>query len=303
MTSFIISLAVRLTILLIAGGLIALAARRSTYAVRHIILATTLGCIIALPATMRLIPEWRVGVLPAALVSQQLNSSAQEHATSSHASIRAVLVTSSMDASLPANVALATSTASSSGSASNTASSHIATSSLATSPRVAALSALSSLAHATPLPHSLRELALAVWLLGVIVGLAWIAAGRIGLARVRRRATPLTSYEWRAILEAEAMHARVARPVALLMSADVSTPVTWGILSPVIALPEAAREWPHDRRRVVVMHEMAHIARRDSATQLMATLACVAYWIHPLVILAARRLRAECERACDERVL
>ncbi len=80
-------------------------------------------------------------------------------------------------------------------------------------------------------------------------------------------------------------------------------PVTWGVLSPVIVLPEAAHSWTHERKRVVVMHEMAHIARRDSATQLIATLACVAYWIHPLVILAARRLRAECERACDERVL
>jgi len=66
---------------------------------------------------------------------------------------------------------------------------------------------------------------------------------------------------------------------------------------------EAAHAWTHERKRVVIMHEMAHIARRDSATQLVATLACVAYWIPPLVILAARRLRAECERACDERVL
>ena len=48
---------------------------------------------------------------------------------------------------------------------------------------------------------------------------------------------------------------------------------------------------------------MAHIARRDAATQMAATLASILYWVHPLVVLAARRLRGECERACDERVL
>ena len=99
------------------------------------------------------------------------------------------------------------------------------------------------------------------------------------------------------------MHAGVARRVGLFTSPAVSMPVTWGVLSPVIVLPEASLAWTHDRKRVVVMHEMAHIARRDSATQLVATFACVAYWLHPLVLVAARRLRAECERACDERVL
>ena len=67
MTSFIvsltISLAARLTVIMIAGGLAAFAARRSSYAVRHVIIAVTLACAIALPPLMILMPEWRVGIL------------------------------------------------------------------------------------------------------------------------------------------------------------------------------------------------------------------------------------------------
>jgi hypothetical protein len=99
MTSFIISLAIRLTILLIAGGLVALAARRSTYAVRHVILASTLACVIILPATMRLIPEWRVGLLPAGMMPEQVHVRAAEHVAAPIGTIRPVLITSSSNAS------------------------------------------------------------------------------------------------------------------------------------------------------------------------------------------------------------
>ena len=267
MTSFIISLAIRLTILLIAGGAAVFAVRRSTSAVRHVVIAATLLCIIALPAMMFMVPQWRVAVLPTPEVAPAPLVTAAPVAplaSESRMSIHPVLITSDRVAAAPGTVG--------------------------TTMRPSRTMTIS-------------EGVFSIWLLGVAIGLLWLAAGRYGLARVRRRATPLDTSEWRAMLDAERAHAGVTQDVTLLASDAVSTPVTWGILEPVIVLPEAALVWNDERRRVVLMHELAHIARRDSATQLVATLACVAYWIHPLVILAARRLRAECERACDERVL
>jgi beta-lactamase regulating signal transducer with metallopeptidase domain len=285
MTSFIVSLAIslaaRLTVLMIAGALAAFAFRRSSYAVRHLIIVVTLACAIALPPLMILMPEWRVGILPAEMstvpdaaptpvrthIKSRIPDSSAPAPVKVHEmpqSIRPVLVTSALDID-------------------------------ASPARTASLR--------VPFTPSVPQLGFGIWMLGVLFGLTWLAAGQLGLARVRRHATPLRSIDWRALLELERMHAGVAADVALLSSPRVSTPVTWGIFKPVIVLPESAREWTEERKRVVVRHEMAHIARRDAATQLAATLASVIYWIHPLVIVATQRLRAECERACDERVL
>src|SRR5450432_3991711 len=118
MNPFIISLAIRLTVLLIAGGLIAIAVHRSTHAVRHIVIAATLACVVALPAMMVLVPEWRVAVLPSAPPLDALLSvvptvaptltAPPAAAPKSRASIHPVLVTSQAEpAASPARVTAA----------------------------------------------------------------------------------------------------------------------------------------------------------------------------------------------------
>ena len=96
---------------------------------------------------------------------------------------------------------------------------------------------------------------------------------------------------------------RLRRRVGLLFGPDQVMPMTWGLLRPVIFLPESAESWPEGQRRAVLLHELAHICRWDCATQAMARLACAIYWFHPLAWIAAARMRTERERACNDQVL
>jgi TonB family protein len=77
----------------------------------------------------------------------------------------------------------------------------------------------------------------------------------------------------------------------------VESAMTWGILRPVILLPEG------ESRPEVLAHEQAHLARRDGLWRVLAQVACAVYWFHPLAWLAAWRSAQEAEQACDDFVL
>jgi TonB family protein len=86
-------------------------------------------------------------------------------------------------------------------------------------------------------------------------------------------------------------------------TAPGSMPMTGGIFRPSIFLPEDARDWSDERRRVVLLHEMAHIRRADPATHLLARVALSLNWWNPLVWTAWREFLKERERAADDLVL
>jgi TonB family protein len=157
---------------------------------------------------------------------------------------------------------------------------------------------------ASPLFSRLAIAALFVWALGFVFVFLRLLAGLARLSWVSSHAKPLFDDEWmRTVLELSAFH-KITRSVRLLKcSSPIAMPLTWGIFRPVIVLPSSAAQWPEDRRRIVLFHELAHIARHDWLLQICAELARALYWFHPLVWLAAVRLRQESERACDDAVL
>jgi len=118
-----------------------------------------------------------------------------------------------------------------------------------------------------------------------------------------RTAAPLVDQAWVGLARDLARDLGVGRPVRLLRSAGPAMPMTWGIWRPVILLPAEADAWPLERRRDVLLHELAHVKRQDFLTQLIARVACAVYWFNPLTWLAASWLRVERERACDDHVL
>jgi TonB family protein len=62
-------------------------------------------------------------------------------------------------------------------------------------------------------------------------------------------------------------------------------------------------QWSEAERDLVILHEQAHIARRDWLWQTLASIATAMFWFHPLMWLASIQLRLEAENAVDDRVL
>lgn len=144
---------------------------------------------------------------------------------------------------------------------------------------------------------------LLTWSAGGIVVLASHLRGLIAIWLLRRQSQRVTDDDWQTLLLRISRRAGLRRAVSLMQSERVKIPMTWGFLRPVVLLPEAARTWPEEQRRAVLLHELSHVRRCDVLTQSAAGLACTLYWWHPLVWWAARRLRIEREEACDDQVL
>jgi beta-lactamase regulating signal transducer with metallopeptidase domain len=89
----------------------------------------------------------------------------------------------------------------------------------------------------------------------------------------------------------------------LFLAAGWAMPSTWGILRPAILLPRDASNWPPERLRHVLWHEMAHILRRDTQLSFLAAPALALLWFHPLAWIARTRIYKCRENACDDLVL
>ncbi len=155
-------------------------------------------------------------------------------------------------------------------------------------------------------PEGLRDAwlwVLMLWVAGaVFVGARWVAAF-VGARRLLGMAEPVVDLGWHEQKERVALMIGLERPVRLLRSDRLGVPIAWGLGRPAIVLPGDADEWDDERREVVLTHELAHIARRDCLSQLVAQAALVAHWFNPLAWMAYRRFMLEREHACDDYVI
>lgn len=82
-----------------------------------------------------------------------------------------------------------------------------------------------------------------------------------------------------------------------------SSPMTWGVLRPEILVPAEWFRWSAAKRESALLHELAHINRRDTLWLNVCALLCCFCWFHPLVWMTQRRMKIEAERACDDAVI
>lgn len=144
---------------------------------------------------------------------------------------------------------------------------------------------------------------LGVWLTGALGRLWWFGNQLRRVRWLSGHTPPEVDGPVVRLAEQIAQDLGIRRPVCVLQSSWASMPLTWGTLRPIILLPEEASEWPQERLRVVLLHELCHVRRWDYLVYVVAEIACALYWPLPLVWLARARVQQEQEQACDDLVL
>jgi beta-lactamase regulating signal transducer with metallopeptidase domain len=290
----IVDAAVKGTALLVLATALAAALRRDSAATRHLVWLLTMVALLVVPAISAFLPQWRV--LPAwASIPTAPPVALPDPLLGIAPAIDAVPMTHPAQ---PDGV----------GSPAGPANQSSAT--MADAPPVPAATA--------PLPApaasswEFPNVVPLVWAVGCCMLIVRLLAARWILWNTERNATVMrwsleTAQENHEpimnALEAVRRQLGIRRPVTLLMHPDRAIPIVWGIFRLRLLLPAAARQWSDEQLRSVLLHELAHVKRRDTLTQLLTQVVCALYWFNPLVWWAAWRLGVERERACDDLVL
>ncbi|HUP82557.1 MAG TPA: M56 family metallopeptidase, partial [Pirellula sp.] len=90
----------------------------------------------------------------------------------------------------------------------------------------------------------------------------------------------------------------------LLLSDRITGPIAAGIFRPCVVLPERMVDRiTSEQLRHILVHEMAHVIRRDPIVALMQNFVAALFWLHPLVRVLNRQLSQAREEVCDNYVL
>ncbi|MDZ4819525.1 MAG: M56 family metallopeptidase, partial [Planctomycetota bacterium] len=307
-TDFLASIAIRSLVLMLLVSVVAWLLRHRSAALLHLVWTAGLAGCLAIPLVMFLSPSWSLPVL-----APEENVTAENEIASSPAAnprdfnlpTASILPIASPPGTVPIGME-----PSSMHALPPTAPAEAALPTAAT--EVANNTVNRELKPAEIIPAavegpretpSFAQTATAIWLLGLAALLLRQLWQTLAVRQTLRRARDLTSGDWHAERDATANRLGLRRPVALKLHPSALSPMVVGLLRPTVLLPADAKKWPRERRQQVLLHELAHVQRRDVLTQQLAAVTCAIYWFNPLVWLGAFQMRWLREIACDDAVV
>ena len=304
-------LGIKATLALFAALVVGSGTRRSSAALRHRVWFLTFCGLLLLPVLPLVVPTWQIPLPPAFDRIKQMVS--QTHPTVSHDSHPADSPHQNQpraQAAINSIVSLPKDDLSRSVDAGTTRDSErrrtsetpIARSPADTTPMLA-------LAATQPTRPRNRSAGfyvgglMVIWLAGAAIFSFGILASGLRGRQLLRSMEPVFDRRWLEPFEELRADLRVTSRVALLESSQAVVPMATGILRHAVLLPRETEEWPAALRRHVLIHELAHVKRRDVLQHLICGLVTALYWFHPLAWYGMRRMRLEREIACDDCVL
>ncbi len=139
-------------------------------------------------------------------------------------------------------------------------------------------------------------------LAGIALKLALLAIGFIRLRELRKASVPVSNSEPSAAMLNQ-ISAKIGAKAEFRFSASVDSPVTFGLINPIILLP--ANFFVTDTRlqSVVACHELLHARRRDWAQHLAEEFVRAVFWFHPAILWLISRIRLSREQLVDLEVV
>ncbi len=142
------------------------------------------------------------------------------------------------------------------------------------------------------------------WAIVALAGLARVALATLQVRRLRADAIAVDMESLDPALQTLVAEFQQSRPVTLMVSNQLEVPTAIGFRKPAIILPAWLMEsMPAEELKYILLHELAHLARRDDWTNLAQKVLKALFFFLPSVWWIERKLSLDREMACDDAVL
>lgn len=144
-----------------------------------------------------------------------------------------------------------------------------------------------------------------IWLAGFVGVLGWNIFSHLRFRRrILKDAKPLTEPAAARLWEELRQWAgQPRRRCPLLVSPQVTSPLSIGLFSSTIQVVLPERHYTQEELTLILRHELIHIGRGDSSAKFFFAFCSALCWFNPLVWAAMGRGAEELELSCDQEVL
>lgn len=140
-----------------------------------------------------------------------------------------------------------------------------------------------------------------IWFVIFAIKIFGICSGFSQIYRIRNYKTESPSQYWIEKLAALGERINLKKRTILLESRLVKTPSVTGFFKPIILVPVGLlSQLPHDQIEAILLHELAHIRRKDYFINILQSLAEVVFFFNPGVLWLSSLLKDERENCCDD---
>lgn len=142
------------------------------------------------------------------------------------------------------------------------------------------------------------------WGVGLLIGTVRLGISFGRVRRMQRSVQGAVPDHFRATVVALADRINYRGPLHLKISAELGGPALVGHLKPLLLFPLAVvNQLSTEEAEAVILHELAHLKRKDHWWNLLQCLIEVVFYYHPVVWWIGARIREEREHCCDDLVL
>jgi beta-lactamase regulating signal transducer with metallopeptidase domain len=143
-----------------------------------------------------------------------------------------------------------------------------------------------------------------IWFLGIALFLIKLSGGFFYTHRIKSYQSKNMPVIWQNKMRHLCEKMKIKKSVRLLQSSIVRIPLVIGCLKPVILLPASLiTGMPSDQLETIIIHELAHIYRRDYLVNILQSIIEILYFFHPAIWWISGIMRMEREHCCDDIVV